>query len=218
MQTLKALAHHLISNDLARLTSDYVCPADTPFLTIVEHGHYELVADHIARNTNNWTLGLHNACKFGYPAIVDLMIAHGAACWDYGLLGACKGDQPQFIQLMIGYGATDRHDGLSHACRAGYFECAALLITLYAKRQAVNRMYNACVGGNPKIIDLIIAHGGTNWDRGLAGACEGGHLSIARDMIARGATNWDECLGIACQFGHYALIDLMLSKTRHRPD
>lgn len=73
-------------------------------------------------------------------------------------------------------------------------------------------LYNACVGGDLDIINLIISKGANDWNTGLAGACNGGNLDIVNLMILKGATNWDNGLQGACDSGHLELVKLMISK------
>jgi len=72
-------------------------------------------------------------------------------------------------------------------------------------------LFDACCKGDVNAVDIAIAHGATNWNRGLCGACFGGHIELANLMISNGATDWNKGLLNACEGGYIELVKLMIA-------
>ena len=75
-----------------------------------------------------------------------------------------------------------------------------------------NGLCEACLGGNLKIVSLVIKKGANDWEYGLQDACCGGHLNIVNLMIEKGASFWNWGLEAACENGHLNIVDLMIKK------
>lgn len=71
-------------------------------------------------------------------------------------------------------------------------------------------LFAACLGGNQEMVNLVIQHGGNDWNLGLEGACAGGQREIAEQMIRLGATNFDNGLRAACEEGHLQTAEWMI--------
>jgi hypothetical protein len=226
MQTLAAIHHHLPIPYLAAITSDYICPLDASFVKAAQHGHYELVTNHIAAGRVDWNHGLERACMNGYDHIVTLMIGRisrvccfwsraekRATDWNRGLHAACRGGRLTLARRMIAHGATDMNEGLYYACQGGHHDLVAHMIARGA-RNWDNGLRGACAGSHHELIGYMIARGASNWNAGLRGACDGGHLDIAKDMITRGADNWNSALlGATGGPHHYPdLITLLIDR------
>ena len=80
-------------------------------------------------------------------------------------------------------------------------------------------LYNACIGANMSIVELIISKGEPfwlDWNWALRGACEGGDLRIVELMIKRGEPfgldDWNWGLLNACKGRHLPIVELMIRK------
>ncbi len=73
-------------------------------------------------------------------------------------------------------------------------------------------LYRTCIGGNLKLINLVIERGANTWNEGLYGACHGGYLDIIKLMIEKGANDWNSGLSGACIGGHLNIVNLMIEK------
>ncbi len=106
--------------------------------------------------------------------------------WDNELLNACRQGDIQRTQRAIDQGATNNFG-----------------------------LYWACHGGHMALVNLLIKHGDTEFEKGLQGACHGRHPAVVELMIEKGAHNWDKGLHAACRSGCMALVKLMIEKGGH---
>lgn len=76
-------------------------------------------------------------------------------------------------------------------------------------------LYIACKCKNEDIVNFVISkdiNGTLDYNKGLSGACLGGDEKLVLMMISKGANSWNIGLQAACRGGHRTIVDLMISK------
>jgi hypothetical protein len=80
-------------------------------------------------------------------------------------------------------------------------------------------MVSACIGGHVKIVQLMLARGGTASSWAIQQVCKYGHVALAQFLLATqriDAETMESGFYCACKVGHIGIVRLMLPKLKAR--
>jgi len=73
-------------------------------------------------------------------------------------------------------------------------------------------LFIASIGGNMRIIQILIDEGANDWNLGMYGAALGGHLDLVKYFISKGANLWQIGMNYAKRGGHSDIVKYFSKK------
>jgi ankyrin repeat protein len=174
----------------------------------------------------SWSIPLRSACRIGDRAKIDLCLKHNPDR-EYGLIGAMRGGHMDIVSEMLPHVANPEPSNYVGVCvKGGNRDIIKMLIEKdpsmisdvlsYAYLRSDDAMidfveakycpaYNgglaaACLAGNERHVDRMIARGAVNFADGLIGACHNDRPIIAKKFLDH-TTDHIGCI-YACCSGH----------------
>ena len=149
---------------------------------------------------------IENACSGGHLDIVKFLIEQGVNP-SHGLAGAGSGGHIDILKELMKHGNYDLTECLEKACYGEHIDIVKYILqcgqepsfnsAIYASGKgradivSLLRMplelSDACYGGNMELINMVIANGDHDWDRGLRAAAGQKQLAVCELMLKNGA-------------------------------
>lgn len=107
--------------------------------------------------------------------------------------------------------AANRSNVLCQACFNGHMHVVNYDISRFGLSNANDALFQACLGGQLRAAERMIACGATELDAALEAACASDSMEIVRLLVQKGATRVDNGFSIACQNGNLEMVEYLLT-------
>lgn len=183
-----------------------------------------------------WLYCLEGACKGGHLDIFKLYQNkisskyYNIPCFEtHESLKNCSVSVAKFGEInlanyVINYITNNFNNVLQHtwdrimfaACEGGHIDMINMIESILPERNkkfGSGVIYYACISGDIKILDLMVAKGANNWCDAFIGACEGGCVDLVKFTRYKNPCNFHEGFERACYNGHIEVVKYLMRES-----
>lgn len=126
---------------------------------------------------------------------------------------ACTGGNLDTIDFLLSKVENINYEKcISGACRGGHLNLVKhFLSKIQSSKKSLNIwLFEACIGGNIDIVELMLSKGADYLNWAFEYACEGGNINIVRMLIQKGVISVTVGLDVACRHGYIDIVQEIL--------